>query len=119
MDRISKFRATLIMLLFFLVVGFFTFKLYDMQIIETDGNTDNSTTFTAYVTVKAARGDILDRNGNLLVSNRASYDLMVYDQVLMSVSGTNNYLYQLVKTCDAAGIEYTDHFPVTKERPFT
>ena len=119
MDRISRFRATLIMLAFFLVVAFFAFKLYDMQIIETDGNTDNSTTFTALVTVKAARGDILDRNGNLLVSNRASYDLMVYDQVLMSVTGTNNYLYQLVKTCDAAGIEYTDHFPVTKERPFT
>ena len=119
MDRISRFRALVVLVLFFVVLGFFSFNLYEKQIIETDGNTDNSTTFTYHVTVKAARGDILDRNGNLLVSNRASYDLMIYDQVLMSVTGTNNYLYQLVKTCDEKGIEYTDHFPVTRERPFT
>ena len=119
MDRISRRRATILLLIFFFIVGFFAFKLYEKQILETDGDTDNSTTFTYRVTVRAARGDILDRNGNLLVSNRASYDLMIYDQVLMSVTGTNNYLYQLVKACEAEGIEYTDHFPVTKERPFT
>ena len=119
MERINKLRATIVLLLFLLVIGFFSFKMYDMQILESDGNTDNYTTFTSYVVVKAARGDILDRNGNLLVSNRASYDLMIYDQVLRSVNGTANYIYQMVKTCEEAGIEYTDHFPVTKERPFT
>lgn len=119
MERISKFRAGIILLLFALVVSFFAFKLYDLQIIQTEGDTDNSSTFTALTRVKATRGDILDCNGNMLVSNRASYDLVINDQVLMSASGTSRYLYQLIKQCEELGIEYNEHFPVTKERPFT
>ena len=119
MERISKLRAGIIILIFALVITFFAFKLYDLQIIETGGNPDNTSTFTARTRVKAARGDILDTNGNLLVSNRASYDLVINNEVLMSASGTSQYLYQLVKQCDALDIEYTDHFPITQERPFT
>ena len=119
MERINKLRAIGILLFFALVVSFFTFKLYDLQIVQTEGDTDNSSTFTALTRVKAARGDILDCNGNLLVSNRASYDLVINNQVLMSASGTSQYLYQLVKQCESLGIEYSEHFPVTKERPFT
>ena len=69
MERVSKFRTTIIFVCLAIVIGFFIFKLYDLQIIETDGNTDNQDTFTTLTRVKAARGDILDTNGNLLVSN--------------------------------------------------
>jgi cell division protein FtsI/penicillin-binding protein 2 len=70
------------MLLFGLVVGFFALKLYHMQIVETGGSTDNTSTFTTLVRVKAARGDILDRDGNVLdtlsvtlaVPTQAEYD---------------------------------------------
>ena len=119
MERVSKVRAGFILLFFALMISFFSFKLYDLQITQTGGDTDNSSTFTALTRVKAARGDILDCNGNVLVSNRASYDLVINNQVLMSADGTSQYLYQLVKQCDRLGIEYTDHFPITKERPFT
>ena len=90
-------QCRLRLLLFSLVLMLYAGRLFFLQIIDTDGNTDNTATYTTLTTVRAARGDILDRNGNVLVSNRASYDLIVYDQVLMSVSGTNDYLYQLVK----------------------
>jgi len=119
MERINKFRAGIILLVFALIVSFFSFKLYDLQIIQTDGDTYNETTFTSLTRVKAARGDILDCNGNVLVSNRASYDLVINHQVLMSADGTSQHLYNLVKQCDALGIEYEDSFPVTRERPFT
>ena len=91
MERINKFRAGIILLVFSLVIGFFSFKLYDLQIIETGGNTYNATTFTSITRVKAARGDILDCNGNVLVSNRASYDLVINHQVLLSAKGTNQH----------------------------
>jgi len=119
MERISKFRAGIILLVFAIIVSFFSFKLYDLQIIETGGDTYNETTFTSQTRVKAARGDILDCNGNVLVSNRASYDLVINDQVLMSADGTNQHLYNLVKTCEKLGIEYSESFPITMERPFT
>ena len=119
MERISKFRATIVLLAFAVIVGFFVLKLYDLQIIETGGKTDNQTTFTTLTRVKAARGDILDKNGNLLVSNRASYDLNINHYVLLNANGTNDNLLRLVKRCEEAGIEYTEHFPVSQERPFT
>lgn len=119
MERITRFRAQILLLIFLAVAGFFAYRLYDLQIIETKGDTDNTSKFTVMTRVKAARGDILDRNGNVLVSNRASYDLIIYHDVLKSAEGTNNYLYQLVNLCQELEIDYTEHFPVTLERPFT
>ena len=119
MERISKTRAAISLVAFVLVLSFFIFKLYDLQIIETGGSTNNETTYTTLTRVKAARGDILDKNGNLLVSNRASYDLMINHYVLLNAKGTNQNLYNLVKRCEEAGIEYTEHFPISQERPFT
>ena len=119
MERISKTRAAIVLLFFAVVLGFFVFKLYDLQIIETGGNTNNQTTFTTLTRVKAARGDILDKNGNLLVSNRASYDLIINHYVLLNAEGTNDNLLKLVKRCEDAGITYAEHFPISQERPFT
>ena len=118
MERISRLRATIVLLVFSLVLAFFVYKMYDLQVIETGGVIDNTTTYTTITRVKAARGDILDRNGNKLVGNRASYDLVLNHYVLLSATGTNTHLYNLVKTCEESGITYTDHFPVSSEKPF-
>lgn len=119
MERISKFRVTLLLAAFILVLGYFAFWLYKVQIIDTGGNTDNTTTFTTLTRVKASRGHIMDKNGNLLVGNRASYDLVINHYVLLTATGTNDYLYQLVKRCESEGITYKEHFPISEERPFT
>ncbi len=119
MERMTRFRARILMLVFVLIAGYFAFQLYKAQVIDTGGSTDNTSTFTTYTTVKAARGEILDRNGNVLVSNRASYDLTINHYVLLSANGTNQYLYDLVKRCQEAGIAYNESFPISKERPFT
>ncbi len=118
MERITRLRAQILILIFTAVVLFFAFKLYDLQIIETGGKTDNVTTFTTLTRVKASRGHILDINGNRLTSNRASYDLRINHYVLITADGTNDYLYQLVKRCQETGIEYSERFPVSRERPF-
>ena len=117
MERITKFRAQVLVGIFVAFLLFFAFKLYDLQVIETGGSTDNTSTFTTRTRVKAARGDILDTNGNLLVGNRASYDLVINHYVLLTASGTNDYLYQLVNRCQEEGIEYNDNFPISMERP--
>ena len=118
MERISRFRAIMLLVLFSLILALFAVKLFDLQIIETDGNTDNIAKYTTITTVRAARGDILDRNGNVLVGNRASYDLVFNHYVIKSYGQTNEALYTLVKKCQELNIEYNDHFPVSKTRPF-
>ena len=67
MERISRFRATVILVIFVLVLAFFVYTMYDLQVVETGGVIDNTTTYTTITRVKAARGDILDRDGNKLV----------------------------------------------------
>ncbi|MBQ8769323.1 MAG: hypothetical protein IJZ15_06745 [Oscillospiraceae bacterium] len=118
MERITRVRIGIILLVFCLILGFFSFKLYDMQIIETGGKTDNTKIFVTETRVKAARGNILDRNGNVLVANRASYDLVLNHYIICSAADTNDRLLELVQMCREMNIEYIDHFPVTKELPF-
>ena len=118
MERISRVRAWLLLLFFLLILVTFSARLFNLQIIETKGDTDNTEVFTTLTRVKAARGDILDRNGNILIGNRASYDLVFNHYVITSADNTNNHLLRLVNKCRELGIEYIDHFPVTKERPF-
>ena len=119
MERITQFRSRLLLLFLAALLMFFAVRLYDLQVIETGGKVDNTTTYTTKTRVKAARGEILDRNGNVLVGNRASYDLVINHFVLTSSSNPNQSIYNLVKLCQELGIEYTDRFPITKERPFT
>ena len=99
MERISRFRAIILLAIFILILVLFAGRLFVLQIIETDGNTDNTATYSTITTIRAARGDILDRNGNVLVGNRASYDLVFNHYVIKSSPGTNEYLYRLVEKC--------------------
>ena len=118
MERITRRHVTAILLLFFLLIGFFALRLYDLQIIQTGGNTDNVKKFYSVTRVKAARGDILDRNGNVLVTNRATYDMVFYHDVILSNGNTNAHLLKLVRLCREMNAAYIDHFPITMQTPF-
>lgn len=118
MERISRFRAWLFLVLFAFVLVLYSGKLFQIQIIDTKGNTDNTQTYTTLTTVRAARGDILDRNGNVLVGNRASYDLVFNHYVINSYPNRNESLLRLVQKCREMGITHSDHLPITRERPF-
>ena len=102
MERISRFRAILLLILFISILALFAVKLFDLQIIETNGNTDNIAKYTTVTTVRAARGDILDRNGNKLVGNRASYNL-VFNHYVIESYGQTNEAPETVAIISAAG----------------
>ena len=118
MERISKARAIALLLIFATILTLYSSRLFNLQIIETDGKTDNTDVYVTQTRVKAARGDILDRNGNILVGNRASYDLVFNHYVITSSDHTNDSLMKLIQKTRELGITYLDHFPVTKDRPF-
>ena len=118
MERITRLRVTVLMTLFFLLIGFFALRLYDLQIVQTGGDTDNVKKFYTVTRVKAARGDILDRNGNVLVTNRATYDMVLNHFVILSNGNANEHLLKLVQLCREMGLTYNEHFPITKDAPF-
>lgn len=118
MGRITGFRAILLLVIVASIMGLYGVKLYSMQVADADVNGDNKTTFTIYTRVRAARGEILDTNGNKLVTNRASYDIHINHYVIQQAENTNGRLLELALLCRELGVEYTDHFPVTVSEPF-
>ena len=62
MERISRFRAILLLILFITILALFALKLFDLQIIKTNGNTDNIAKYTTVTTVRAARGDRIEQH---------------------------------------------------------
>ena len=63
------------------VIGFYIFRLVSMQLMNPDGSIvidgERISVTTRTVTIRAARGEIRDRNGKLLVRNDTRYQLVL------------------------------------------
>lgn len=118
MEHKFSSRIAAVCLLMVLLVSFFILRLYDVQVVNHKSNADSANTFTYSTRVTAARGEILDRNGNVLVTNRASYNLILINAVLFSSDTPNESLRKLADVCLENGYEISDHLPVSKEKPY-
>jgi len=65
MERITRFRAVAMLLAFALILSLFGARMYAVQMMDAGDVVADSDTYTTYYTVKAARGELLDRNGNV------------------------------------------------------
>ena len=118
MERITRFRAIAMLLVCALILGLFGVRMYAVQMLGAGDIVADSDTYTTYYTVKAARGELLDRNGNVMVGNRASYDLVFNNFVLTNSDDPNGHLLRLVKMAKQLGVDYIENFPVTETRPY-
>ena len=115
-SRVVAF-GLMVTLLITLCVG----TLYKMQIIEGAAHYDESlNTQVSTQTVTAARGNIFDRYGRVLVSNRECYNLVINTTRLFGddVEDPNALILEMVNIVEAAGIDYTDDLPITDSPPF-
>ena len=106
-------------LLALLLVGFIL-VLYNLQIVKGDEYRAASTVKIANtVTVEAARGELLDRYGRSLVSNRATYEITLNSSLMGAEAERNANLLELITICRDNGLEWTDTLPISKDAPFT
>ncbi len=120
--RQHKFHFRLILTGVFILVifGIYFFRLYDLQILQQKKEgADPPGTYTYRTRVKAARGEIIDRNGNVLVGNRASFNLVLIHNALFNSPDPNESLRKLTNLTHELDLDITDHFPVTMEKPYT
>lgn len=120
MDRLSRKRFAAIFVAILVVVGIFAFRLFKLQ--GEGGDTASllkGDTLSYTTTVQAARGNILDRNGNILVSNRASYNLSIANLGFFSGESPLNQIRTLLELCDRAGQTVEDNLPISMEKPYT
>lgn len=69
-------------------------------------------------TVSDSRGNILDRNGKVLVSNQVSYNVTLDLNLLGTGQDRCNTLLALTQTATEQGIAWTDTLPITTQSPF-
>ena len=98
------------------LVGFL-WVLYDLQYVHGAEYLEQSRRKIAKTeTVEAARGQILDRYGRVLVSNRASYNVSL-DTSFMG-EDRNTVLLRLLDICREESVTWSDTLPVSQSAPY-
>lgn len=114
-------RVWAIVLLLAIMVTGMGATLYDLQINNGDSYLRQTQKKIAETqSVPAARGNLYDRNGQVLVSNRVIYQVSL-DVGLMDKDeerGRNETLLALFQIARTEGVEWTDNLPITKTAPF-
>ncbi len=74
----SAVRYSIIILIFAAFLTIYTGRLFSLQVANKyNYSVSETSTYKKYVTVKALRGRIFDRNGVLLVTNKVSYNIQI------------------------------------------
>ena len=104
---------------FFIVAAVYIGVLYDTQVNNYDYYYASSVRSIARSeTVEAARGNITDRNGKVLVSSRSSYNLTFDASLLEKDEDANESLLRLLQLCQSRGINWVDSLPISRSAPF-
>lgn len=112
-------RSRLVVAALAAVLLTFAWVLYDLQVVHGSYYLEQSTRKIANTeTVQAARGEILDRYGRVLVSNRAGYQVTLDTKLMGNVQGRNDTVLELLEICREQGVAWSDTLPVSGRVPF-
>ena len=113
------FRLHILAILFFAVMAVYLGVLFNTQVNDYDYYYASSIrTIARSETVEAARGNITDRNGKVLVSSRSSYNLTFDASLLDEDEDANEAILRLLELCQERGINWVDALPITRSAPF-
>ncbi len=116
---VKSSRVAALATIFFLIIGVYLVFLYKLQIIEGERYYHQSEELIKETkTVTAARGNILDRYGRILVSNKEAYNIKIDITKLFASDDPNSVILDLVDMVRGYGDDYTDDLPITLEPPF-
>lgn len=118
-------RATALLLIIAVVLGIFSVRLFQIQIVQGEMYTklaDES--YKTSISIAASRGEIVDTNQVPLVSNRTSYAVTLdynyfpHGRSSENLKEQNDCLLALAKLLKEEGEEWNDSLPITKKTPY-
>ena len=87
-------------------------QLFNLQIVHGEEYLEKSSSrLTRESIIHAARGNILDRNGNILAGTSSKYSLNIYRSKI-DTNTLNNTILDVVKVLEQNGDKYKDTFPI-------
>lgn len=115
-SRYKSTRSVIALLLVAVMIIGFSATLYKIQVRDHDYYAaQNNTVKTYKVAIEAARGEIVDRNGNALVTNRETNSIILdaaYFPAATENDKRNAILQNLIALFQKNGEEYTQNLPL-------
>lgn len=108
-----NFRYNLITIFTYIVGVILIVQLFNLQIVNgAKYRQESNTRLTRESTLEAARGDILDRSGNILVTSSQKFNLELYKSKI-DIETLNNSILKIVNVLEKYEVSYTDSFPIS------
>lgn len=114
----SKARFVIIKIIMVLMLCAIAYKLFDLQVMKGEQYEEVAASrLTTNIVEKAPRGEILDRYGTAMLSNKVGYSV-VMQKTRISDEKLNEMIRKLVALLDSHGIEYYDSLPISDSSPY-
>ena len=116
---LSTPRLVILILTFVVFMSIYVVALYKLQIIEgAKYYAQSQNSITTEKVVPAARGNLLDRYGRVLVSNTACNNLSIDTTELFEREDPNAVILELCRAVQMFHDDYNDTLPITMSPPF-
>ncbi len=115
-SRYKSARTTIAIVVAISILLGFVFNLYNIQVVNTEYYAAQNNAIKTYkVEIPAARGEIVDRNGNTLVKNRQGNSIVLDAAYFPSAKDNdkrNEIILSLINLFNANGEEYVHNLPL-------
>ena len=112
-------RFNILIVLVYIIGIILLVSLFNLQIVNGATYRENSNTrLSRESRLEAARGEILDRSGNILASNNITYNLELY-KTKSDNEVLNRCILKLVTLLEEHKEKYPDNFPIDINKKFT
>lgn len=105
-------RYNILYILVYIVGIILIFQLFNLQIVHGEEYLQRANSrLTRETKIRAARGNILDRNGNVLAGNEIKYALKIYKSKI-DEQNLNTTILNAIFVLEKNGDKYNDDFPI-------
>ena len=112
MKRRNHTRANILLIFFIATIVIYSTVL-TYTVLSDNGKNGENAVRKYNITVEAARGEILDRNGMMLVSNRQGNSIKFNAALFPSrQSDRNRIIASLIELCESKNEKWTDNLPI-------
>ncbi|MGN0478351.1 MAG: penicillin-binding transpeptidase domain-containing protein [Hominenteromicrobium sp.] len=101
------FCGALVLVIFIVYV----LRLGQWQLAEGEAYAEEAVVSSSFIKLTGARGEILDRNGEVLAGNRPVYNI-IYSKLSWEAESRNETLLRAVKLLESINVEWVDRLPI-------
>ena len=111
MDK-KNIRYNILIVFVYIIGVILLIQLFNLQIVHGEEYLEKSSSrLTRETTILAARGNILDRNGNVIAGTVTKYSLNIYKSKIDNDT-LNNTILETINVLEKNGDIYKDEFPI-------